>query len=176
MNLTPDKMKSLIPRVENWIDGYIAENKTKRIRIVDIRFPRLSFFFSKRLLSNAYMVSVETIKTPPLTEFGLEELSFFEGVTYGGVTYKDTYFISKGLEQEESLHFHELIHIIQWDELGAQNICYLYGIGLLQFGYRNSPLEKIAFDYQEKFDRGEKINHLESKIRTHCQNCLQNID
>ncbi|MGD9333213.1 MAG: hypothetical protein PVJ53_18000 [Desulfobacterales bacterium] len=57
--------------------------------------------------------------------------------------------------QSESLFFHELVHVVQWDRLGIDGFLLAYGVGLMQFGYRNSPLEKIAYDLQEAFDRGD---------------------
>ncbi len=51
-----------------------------------------------------------------------------------GITYKDTYFINH-LHQTESLHFHELVHVVQWDWLWVDDFLLAYGAGLMQFSY-----------------------------------------
>lgn len=154
--------------VNRWIDNYISKHKSRKTRVVDWGFPRLSSYYSQHVLSNSYVVVVEKIETLPLHDLGLDELSFFETDGYGGITYKDTYFVSKGAERDESLHFHELIHVIQWNELGVDEFLVTYGLGLLKYGYRDSPLEAIAYGLQERFDSGKQIDNLETTVREQC--------
>lgn len=71
-----------------------------------------------------------------------------------GITYKDTFFINQAYSTE-SLHFHELIHVVQWERLGVDNFLLAYGVGLMHFGYKNSPLEQMAYLLQGRFDNGE---------------------
>jgi hypothetical protein len=70
---------------------------------------------------------------------------------FDGITFDNTYFLRRGLERE-SLHFHELVHVIQWQHLGIDRFLLAYGIGLAQFGYQSSPLEKMAYDLQLEFE------------------------
>jgi len=70
-----------------------------------------------------------------------------------GITFKDTFFIQQG-QASESLYFHEMVHIVQWARLGVDNFLLAYRIGLLQFGYEQSPLERMAYELQSKFDNG----------------------
>jgi hypothetical protein len=69
----------------------------------------------------------------------------------GGVTYKDTFFVNS-LHRDEGMYFHELVHIVQWDRLGVENFLLAYGVGLMQFGYQDSPLEQMAYSLQEDFE------------------------
>ena len=161
-----------IPAVNSWIDAYIARHEASRIRLSEAEFPRLLDYFSPQLLESAYYVLVAKIESPPLRDFGLGQLSFFEGGNYGGITYKNTYFATS---RNESLHFHELIHVIQWDELGAEKFLLAYGVGLVQFGYRQSPLEKIAYSLQAQFDARKPIEDLEAIVRRHCREVIQKI-
>ncbi len=43
---------------------------------------------------------------------------------------------------------------VPWERLGVDDFLLAYGAGLMQFGYRNSPLEKMAYFLQSGFDRG----------------------
>jgi hypothetical protein len=91
---------------------------------------------------------------PPLSAFGLTQFSDWEHTKYGGITYLDTYFVTPGLARDESLHFHELIHVLQWRLLGPELFIARYAAGLEQFGYRESPLEAMAYQAQARFEQG----------------------
>ena len=115
---------------------------------------------------------------PPLSRMGLPELEQMENMSMDGITYVDTFFINH-LRQTESLHFHELVHVVQWERLGVDNFLLAYGVGLMQSGdlyqtfedvYLNSPLEQMAYSLQAGFEsvginnqiclEGGKLGHL----------------
>jgi len=75
-----------------------------------------------------------------------------ETMPWDGVTYKGTFFVRAG-QQTESLYFHELVHVVQWERLGVDNFLLAYAIGLLQHGYQQSPLEQMAFQLQARIDQ-----------------------
>lgn len=54
----------------------------------------------------------------------------------------------------EELHFHELVHVVQWARLGVDNFLLAYGLGLLLSGYAQSPLEQMAYELQRHFELG----------------------
>ena len=54
----------------------------------------------------------------------------------------------------ESLHFHELVHVVQWKTLGIREFLLTYAIGLAQHGYLHSPLEALAYELQKRFEQG----------------------
>ena len=54
---------------------------------------------------------------------------------------------------DEGLYFHELMHVVQWRMLGPERFLAAYADGLEKFGYRNSPLEAMAYDAQAAFAR-----------------------
>ena len=82
---------------------------------------------------------------PPLSAMGLDRFRGFEQMNAGGMTFFDTYFVRADHVRAESLHFHELVHVIQWRLLGPEKFLALYADGLERFGYRKSPLEVMAF-------------------------------
>jgi len=83
----------------------------------------------------------------------MPEFQAMETMPLAGVTYKNTFFVTSG-QQRESLYFHEIVHVVQWDRLGVDNFLLAYGIGLLQHGYEQSPLEQMAYHLQATFDQG----------------------
>ena len=62
-------------------------------------------------------------------------------------------------------HFHELVHVVQWEHLGPEKFLLAYGAGLVRFGYERSPLEQMAYVFQANFERGFSLPHLSSEIR-----------
>ena len=75
-----------------------------------------------------------------------------EMMSLAGVTYKDTFFVCDG-QQTDSLYFHELVHVVQWDRLGVDDFLLAYAVGLMQHGYEQSPLEQIAYRLQTAFEQ-----------------------
>jgi hypothetical protein len=63
----------------------------------------------------------------------------------------DTFFLRRNQWKNEALHFHELIHVIQWRILGPENFLRSYADGLERHGYRQSPLEVTAYDAEAQF-------------------------
>ena len=70
-------------------------------------------------------------------------------------------FLSGRHVSNEALHFHELIHVIQWQSLGPERFLKTYAEGLERFGYENSPLEKMAYEAEDLFTA---INQLQIEL------------
>ena len=148
------RFQSTVSAVREWIDSTLDENRSNAVSVSALNFHQLDKVLPAKLLNRAQVVIVTgKVPFPPLSRMGLPELAQMETMQMAGVTYKDTYFINQ-LQQTESLHFHELIHVIQWERLGADDFLLAYGAGLMQFGYRACPFEKMAYDLQSGFERG----------------------
>jgi hypothetical protein len=93
---------------------------------------------------------------PPLSAIGLNQFTAFENGNYDGITFLDTFFVKHHRAADESLHFHELIHVVQWRLLGPERFLAAYAAGLEVYGYRNSPLEVMAYDAQAAFDQNAR--------------------
>ena len=148
------KFRSILPAVIEWIDVTLAENKPNAVSVAGLDFPRIGKILPADLLGRARVVVMTgKVPFPPLSRMGLPEFKQMEDMQMTGITYKDTFFVNHH-HQTESLHFHELVHVAQWERLGVNNFLLAYGAGLMQFGYRDSPLEKMAYSLQTAFDRG----------------------
>ena len=153
-----------LPQVEGWIDHYVDRHAAEARTIASLQFPRLPACFSPATLQEAKVVRTGKIEKPPLSQLGLAGFDAFERMGISGITYKNVFFINPALARDESLHFHELIHVIQWRVAGVKNFILAYALGLMEFGYRDSPLEAMAYDLQARFDAGETIPNLESFV------------
>ena len=149
-----NKFHSALPVLRNWIEDLLESNKENTTSVINLNFPRINQIFLNDLLERAKVVTVaDKVPFPPLSHIGLHELSGMEQMPIAGITYKDTFFVNQN-NLSESLHFHELIHVVQWERLGVDNFLFAYGVGLMQFGYEKSPLEQMAYTLQRSFEMG----------------------
>jgi hypothetical protein len=96
---------------------------------------------------------------------GLVRFADFERMETAGITYLDTFFIRADLTWDESLHFHELVHVCAMANPRPRTLSLaLRGRPGGRCGYRNSPLEVIAYDLQDRFDDGCKPFDAEAEV------------
>jgi hypothetical protein len=105
------------------------------------------------------VVNVERVPFPPVEKFGPPELAYIQQMSFDGITFKDTFFLRHGHASEE-LHFHEMVHVVQWARLGVDNFLLAYGLGLVMFRYEQSPLEQMAYNLQHSFELGTPPQNL----------------
>ena len=103
---------------------------------------------------------------------GFSNFSDFEDGDYSGITYLDTFFVRRNCASEENIYFHELIHVIQWGLLGAESFLREYANGLSAFGYRNSPLEVMAYSAEETFNNQSRIFDAEKYVQEELKKLL----
>jgi hypothetical protein len=116
------KFQATLPAVRKWIDQTLAEYGSDAVSVADLSFPRLSSVFPPDLLARAKAVVVSgKVPFPPLSCMGLSEFAHMEEMPAAGITFKDTYFLHHR-DQSASLHFHELVHVVQWERLGVDSV------------------------------------------------------
>jgi hypothetical protein len=152
MNPVVTKLQGVMPGVKAWIEHTLEIHRAAAVSVSKSTYTRLRDHYPDALLARARVVVVPQIPFPPLSQLGIPELRAMETMPLAGVTYKDTFFVSAG-QQRESLYFHELVHVAQWDRLGVDNFLLAYAIGLFQHGYQQSPLEQMAYQLQAAFDQ-----------------------
>jgi hypothetical protein len=108
---------------------------------------------------------LEQLGIAPVISMGLTEFQEFETLDPVGITYKNTYFLNAKNAEDESLHFHELIHAVQWRALGPEAFLILYADGLAKYGYERCPLEQIAYAHQRRFsERHGPVYDVETEV------------
>lgn len=127
-------------------------------------FARLPRYFSAELLTSTKFVIVDKIPIPPLSKMGLSQFAPFESGNFVGITYLDTFFLEKGRATDERLYFHELIHVVQWRLLGPERFLATYADGLEKYGYRDSPLELMAYNADATFFQSSNIFDAETLV------------
>jgi len=159
------RFHAALPGVRQWIDEFLNDHTAQARAVSTLGFTRLPTSFPQELLERTKVVTVPRVPFPPVDRFGLPELAQIQQMSFDGITFKDTIFLQQG-RASESLHFHELVHIVQWARLGVDRFLLAYGIGLAQFGYEQSPLEQMAYSLQRSFDNGTTAQDLVTVIET----------
>jgi hypothetical protein len=155
-----------LPEIKAWIERTLETHSSQARPVTSYAFQRLARFYSAKLLASTSVVEVPRVPVPPLMAMGLPELADFENGDYAGITYLNTYFVQLNAATSESLHFHELVHVVQWQHLGPDRFLMAYALGyMLGGGYRNNPLEVMAYDLQARFDQHAAPFDAEAEIR-----------
>lgn len=145
-----------LPRVRDWIDDLLERSRPKATQVSTLPFSRLKYFYSAGTLEKAQCVVVDAVPVPPLTRLGLPGFESFERMSADGITYQDLYFVRRDRAADEGLHFHELVHTVQWRQLGPEKFLEAYALGYLKAGgYEQNPFEQIAYQLQDSFVRGD---------------------
>jgi hypothetical protein len=153
--MSPEEFQQYYPRLLGWIDTTLRAHAVNARTVVSRGFPRLPLYFTADTLASAKVVLVDQLPIPPLSSWGLTRFADFERGNFSGITYLNTFFIKRDDARNEVIHFHELIHVIQWRILGPEQFLGLYADGLERFGYRDGPLEKMAYDAEAAFTAKE---------------------
>jgi len=149
--MTTEEFEAKYPLILGWIQNTIAEHAPQARSVASLGFKRLPQHFHRDVLETASVVYVSDVPAPPLGAIGLGQFSDFENMNGAGITYLDTIFSRQEMRGDESLHFHELVHVIQWRVLGPKGFVAAYADGLERIGYRQSPLEVMAYTLESVF-------------------------
>jgi len=149
--MTPEEFQKFYPALLGWIDTTLRAHAGNTQTVVSRGFSRLPLYFSADTLASAKVVLVEKLPIPPLSSWGLTRFADFERGNFDGITYLNTFFIMRAELKNEAVHFHELIHVVQWRILGPEQFLRSYADGLERLGYRDNPLEVMAYDAEAAF-------------------------
>jgi hypothetical protein len=140
----------VLVKINEWIDDTLRCYHQDRVPCS--RFAAaFQGFYSPEFLSNSFYVLTNDVPRPDfpeLREAGLSEIIDMES---NGITYKNTYFVKCGLKHDLKLHFHELLHVAQWQPLGALDFIHRYIAEINQHTYDGAPLERMAYELDSLF-------------------------
>jgi hypothetical protein len=120
---------------------------------------RLAPCFPAEVLSSTRLARVDRIRNPVpyrLAPTGMLDLSTVRAMAFID-TIVTAHANSRAADDEGSLLFHELVHVVQFRLLGTLGFVHAYLRGWHEAGrsYLDNPLEAMAFELQDRFDAGE---------------------
>ncbi len=119
--MAADRYAEFVPVVLNWTRRTLEVHAANKWSVASFKFPRLHRYFSEQLLNTTSIASTDRLPIKPLSSWGLPEFATFEHQPVRGISYLDTYFLVPSAAADESLHFHELVHVVQWQAPGPKN-------------------------------------------------------
>ncbi|EDP60873.1 hypothetical protein [Vibrio sp. AND4] len=153
--------------IEEWID-LTNERFSSQRKSCSLLARQFAGFYSDEFLADSYFVIVDSLPKPDFPELREAGLGAFLDEEFQGITYKNTYYILSTVAEDLGLHFHELVHVAQWKTLGAPGFLQRYIAEVQSVGYKNAPLEKLAYELEYHFSQGgEKVDvpsYVENKI------------
>lgn len=144
--MTPEEFHQFYPLAADWVRHILTTHAGAARTVASCEFPRLPLYFRAERLASAKVIVGDQLPLPPLSSWVMTRFADFERGDPEGITYLDTFFLKPRQSRNETIYFHELIHVIQWRTLGPENFLRLYADGLERFGYRDNPLEVMAYD------------------------------
>lgn len=141
--MSPEEFAKYYPPLLDWIQTALTANAQVAHTIASRGFSRLPLYFTEKTLASTKGVLADPLPLPPLSSMGLVRFAEFERGNFDGITYMDTIFLKPTQSNNEIIHFHELVHVIQWRLLGPDRFLLSYANGLECFGYRQSLLRKL---------------------------------
>jgi len=151
---------ALISQLTAGVENFILSNRKKYFPRAEPLEPKhlaaLEPYFPGDILRNTRFVILEgsRIEDPPFYSMakmmGIRNLPSFSGVA--AVTFVDV--VVSHEPWSESLLFHELVHVVQYAQLGNKEFAARYVNGFIKGGsYEEIPLEKNATEFEERFSK-----------------------
>ena len=162
--MAPEEFAKSYPPLLDWIRTTLTASADVAQTVASRGFSRLPLYFTEKTLASTKVVLVDPLPMPPLSSMGLGHFADFQRGDFEGITYIDTFFLKPTQSKNENMHFHELVHVIQWRLLGPDRFLFSYANGLECFGYRRSPLEAMAYDAETAFGSSTAIFNVEKMV------------
>ncbi|MBN7818707.1 hypothetical protein J0A65_02460 [Bowmanella sp. Y57] len=156
----------MIEKIEQWIHQTNRAHSAKRQSCILFR-EQFKGFYSPSFLQNAYFVVTDNIPKPDFPELRDAGLDDFLDMEVDGMTYGNTYYVKQEYEEDLVLHFHELVHVLQWQQLTVPRFIARYMQEVQAFGYRKAPLEDMAFSLEDRFKAGESSFDIAGYVSSH---------
>ncbi|MCG8524148.1 MAG: hypothetical protein MI744_18240 [Pseudomonadales bacterium] len=154
----------MLDLVESWIDQTNHSYRKER-RSCSIFEQVFKGFYSPIFLSSSYFVIVDSLPTPDFQQLRDAGLGDFLDGDFDGITYKDTYYLLPHAASRINIHFHELVHVIQWRALTATGFVQRYISEMQAYGYgRQAPLEAMAYGLEDSFEDGRPPLDIERHV------------
>ena len=142
--------------VSPWIAETVNGHFHVASNVANQQFRRLQLYFRHEVLTSTRILAADKVPVPPFRAMGLMKFTGLEHHNAASISYPGIYFVRREYQEDESLHFHELVHILQWRQLGTEQFLRCYAEGLERRALRMSenracPLEAMACALQRRF-------------------------
>lgn len=155
----------MINRIEQWIKetNRLHQDQRQSCSVFEDEFRG---FYSPDFLRTSYFVIVDSLPKPDLPELRQMGFGGFIDMPAAAITYMDTYYVSRPHADNLRLHFHELVHVVQWELLGITNFITRYMLEIQTHGYHQAPLERMAYTLDQHYASGGERLDVSTYVRS----------
>ena len=151
-SLAPAQVGHIISNVAAFIEDQRRLYAVLGQPLNDADRARLAVHFPAEVLDSTRFARVRSLKNPEfyaeLKHMGFTNLPQFRQMA--AITFVDVVVAQQ--EFTPSLFFHELVHVVQYRQLGSARFAELYVRGFLDTGeYLSIPLERVAYHLEDMF-------------------------
>lgn len=152
LSLTPAQIDQIVSNVAAFIEDQRRVYAPSAQPLGEADRARLAIHFPAEVLDSARFVRVRSLKNPAfypeLARMGFTNLPQFRAMA--AITFVDV--VAAQEQFTPSLLFHELVHVVQYRQLGLARFAELYVRGFLETGeYLSIPLERVAYHLEDMF-------------------------
>jgi hypothetical protein len=155
-NLPPAMVSQLATMVEAYISSSREKYAPEAVPLTDAQRAAMSPFFSSSVLDAARLCVLRGTRVPNPSMYsmakmmGIRNLPDFSDMA--AITFVDV--IVSHEDFTDALLFHELVHAVQYAQMGIKEFSVRYVNGFIQGGsYEEIPLEKQAYMLEERFSK-----------------------
>jgi hypothetical protein len=149
--LNPQQIEAVSAMVADFIQQQRDIHLQSATLLDDSQRRVFSAFFPESILNNTRFTAAKLADPPfypELRKMGFTNLP--KSAEMAATTYIDV--IAAQEKYSDRLRFHELVHAVQYQELGLQKFAAFYVNGFLRGGgYFGIPLERNAYELEERF-------------------------
>jgi hypothetical protein len=155
-NLPPAMVAQLVVMVEDYVSTGRAKYAPQAVPLSDAQRAAMSPFFSSGVLDSARVCVLRGTRVPNPSMYsmakmiGIRNLPDFADMA--AITFVDV--IVAHQDFTDALLFHELVHVVQYAQMGVKEFSVRYVNGFIQGGsYEEIPLEKQAYELETRFSQ-----------------------
>ncbi|MCK9530586.1 MAG: hypothetical protein M0R77_08510 [Gammaproteobacteria bacterium] len=160
----------MVGQLVKWVEELTAERKPYATALGASKFLWLTTYFGREVVDETAFQVVPLLPAPPgpILPSGLAdtEWSIMDGITLGATMY----YVREHRSADPTLHFHELVHIVQYRLLGIEKFLDIYVQEHTSRGYRANRLEQMAYSAEAAFNRGKTFK-IAPILRHHLHQC-----
>lgn len=162
-NLPPAMVSQLVTMVEDYINSSQKKYAAQAVPLTDAQRTTMQPFFPAAVLDAARLCVLRgtRVSNPSMYAMakmmGIRNLPDFADMA--AITFVDV--VVSHQEFTDALLFHELVHVVQYAQLGVKEFAARFVSGFIQGGsYEEIPLEKNAYALEGRFgqNRGEQFS------------------
>lgn len=155
-NLPPAMVSQLVSMVESYISDSRKKYAPQAVALTDAQRAAMQPFFSATVLDSARLCVLRGARVPNPSMYsmakmmGINNLPDFSDMA--AITFVDV--IVSHEDFTDALLFHELVHAVQYAQMGVKDFSGRYVQGFIQGGsYEEIPLEKQAYQLESRFSQ-----------------------